>query len=93
MTGGKVSLTSEPAVLKMQSNKCIFIDTKYNEDPIQVAKAAKNIQSSIPIPPPQSQKVEIDMEKYKIKENTSFLNAYPDNDDFQATNDNEPAPF
>ena len=93
MTGGKVSLTSEPAVLKMQSNKCIFIDTKYNEDPIQVAKAAKNIQSSIPIPPAQSQKVELDVEKYKIKENTSFLNTYPDNDDFQATNDNEPAPF
>lgn len=53
----------------------------------------KMVQSSIPIPQAQSQKVEIDMEKYKIKENTSFLNKYPDADEFEATNDNEPAPF
>lgn len=64
-------------------------------DPLdtEIKRKFEQVQSSIPIPQAQSQKVEIDMEKYKIKENTSFLNKYPDDDEFEATNDNEPAPF
>jgi hypothetical protein len=77
----------------MLSNSCGFVDVRFNEDPIQVAKSAKNIQSSIPIPKSESQKVELDIEKYKIKENTSFLNTYPDDDEYQVTNTNEEAPF
>jgi hypothetical protein len=93
MTGGKVSYDSEPIVLRMLPNSCGFIDVRFNEDPIQVAKSAKNVQSSIPIPKAESQKVELDIEKYKIKENTSFLNTYPDDDEYQTTSTNEEAPF
>jgi hypothetical protein len=65
----------------------------YDPIDVEVKRRFEQVQSSIPIPKAESQKVELDVEKYKIKENSSFLNIYPDDDEYQTTNTNEEAPF
>jgi len=91
MTGGKVTFGSDPVILQMQPNKCVFLDLKYNENPIEIAKTGSMPQqSSIPIPPVESQST-----LYAPKPNTNFLsNKYPDddgNDEYSAGG--EEAPF
>jgi hypothetical protein len=74
MTGGKVSYDAEPIILKMQQGNCAFIDVRYNEDPIIVAKEGKGGQVTMELP--------------QVKANTNFLNKtkdeYSDYEQFDA---------
>ena len=81
MTGGKVTFGSDPIILKMHTGNCVFIDVKYNEDPIAVAKERRGGQVKMELP---------------IKANTNFLNKTTDEysgfEQFDAPT-NEDAPF
>lgn len=87
MTGGKVSYDSDPIVLKMLPNQSGFVDVKYNEDPIQVAKEGKGQQIVMPMQTEVSSKIKI---------NNNFLNKQVDEYTGEVqfdTDDDSPAPF